>query len=241
SAERPKLTGFVVSGRCYTGSSLETSTSRASRSRGTHVRESHTMPNYHVTIHGADRTAMADLVRAHKVPVYGQTLTEEDTGYRVSGLADDEAITRLTSAGYQVERHEDVDEAAREDLPHNGQFLNQATEMTYLNVDEVETAIARAAGPPNAGFTELITLPNQTWEGRSCHAIRIHRGAAVASGVYLLGGIHAREWGSPDILVNFVRLLTDAYRDGTGITQGGSQLSAQQVRAIVETLDIVVF
>ena len=84
--------------------------------------------------------------------------------------------------------------------------------MTYLNVDEVETAIALAADPSNAGFTELVTLPNQTWEGRTCHAVRIHHGAAARSGVYLLGGIHAREWGSPDILVNFVQLLTDAYR-----------------------------
>ena len=113
--------------------------------------------------------------------------------------------------------------------------------MTYLNVDEVETAIALAAGPSNAGFTELVTLPNQTWEGRTCHAIRIHHGAAARSGVYLLGGIHAREWGSPDILVNFIQLLTDAYRNGTGITQGGAAVSAEQVRAIVDTLDLVVF
>jgi murein tripeptide amidase MpaA len=113
--------------------------------------------------------------------------------------------------------------------------------MTYLNVDEVETAIALAAGPSNAGFTELVTLPNQTWEGRTCHAIRVHHGAAARSGVYLLGGIHAREWGSPDILVNFVQLLTDAYRNGTGITQGGAAVSAEQVRAIVDTLEVVVF
>jgi carboxypeptidase T len=113
--------------------------------------------------------------------------------------------------------------------------------MTYLNVDEVETAIALAAGPPNAGFTELITLPHHTWEGRTCHAIRVHHGAAARSGVYLLGGVHAREWGSPDILVNFVQLLTDAYRNGTGITQGGVAVSVEQVRAIVDTLDIVVF
>ena len=113
--------------------------------------------------------------------------------------------------------------------------------MTYLNVDEVETAIALAAGPSNAGFTELVTLPNQTWEGRTCHAIRVHHGAAARSGVYLLGGIHAREWGTPDILVNFVQLLTDAYRNGTGITQGGAAVSAEQVRAIVDTLEVVVF
>ena len=113
--------------------------------------------------------------------------------------------------------------------------------MSYLNVEEVETAIALAAGPANAGFTELITLQHQTWENRTCHAIRIHHGAAAASGVYLLGGVHAREWGSSDILVNFVQRLTEAYRTGTDITQGGATFSAQQVRAIVDTLNIVVF
>jgi hypothetical protein len=86
------------------------------------------MPNYHVTIHGADREAMADLVRAHNVRVYGQTLTDEDTGYRVSALATDETITRLRDAGYRVEQHEDVDEAAQDSLRYVGQgnrFLDQ--------------------------------------------------------------------------------------------------------------------
>lgn len=113
--------------------------------------------------------------------------------------------------------------------------------MSYLNVEEVETAIALAAGLPNAEFTELLTLPYQTWEDRSCHAIRIHHGGASRSGVYLLGGVHAREWGSPDILVNFVQRLTDAYRTGTDIKQGDAMVSAEEVRAIVDMLDIVVF
>ncbi|MFM0087048.1 M14 family zinc carboxypeptidase, partial [Paraburkholderia sediminicola] len=34
-------------------------------------------------------------------------------------------------------------------------------------------------------------------------------------GIYFLGGVHAREWGSPDILVNFVQLLANAYRTNT--------------------------
>ena len=42
--------------------------------------------------------------------------------------------------------------------------------MSYLNVAEVETALQLAAGPANAGFTELITLPHITWEGRTCRA-----------------------------------------------------------------------
>ena len=89
------------------------------------------MPNYHITIHGADREAMADLVRVHRVRVYGQTLSEEDTGYRVSALADEETIKRLQGVGYRVEQHEDVDEAAKDSLRQVGQgnrFLNQAGE-----------------------------------------------------------------------------------------------------------------
>jgi carboxypeptidase T len=113
--------------------------------------------------------------------------------------------------------------------------------VSYLNVTEVETALALAARPENAAFTELIELPHQTWEKRTCSALRIHAGPAARAGVYLLGGVHAREWGSPDILINFVRLLTDAYRTQTGITQGGASVSAAQVRQIVDTLDVVVF
>ena len=56
-------------------------------------------------------------------------------------------------------------------------------------------------------FTELIALPHQTWEGRTSKAIRIHQGATARRGVYLLGGIHAREWGSSDILVNLIQLV----------------------------------
>jgi len=112
--------------------------------------------------------------------------------------------------------------------------------VSYLNVAEVETALQVAARPANAGFTKLITLPNITWEGRTCRAIRIHRGGTAGGGVYLLGGVHAREWGSSDILINFVRSLTDAYRTGTGISQGGMTLGAGKVREIVHHLDVVV-
>ncbi|MDQ3906465.1 MAG: M14 family metallopeptidase [Actinomycetota bacterium] len=112
--------------------------------------------------------------------------------------------------------------------------------MSYLNVTEVETALALAARPENAGFTELITLPNRTWERRTCSALRINDGGGSMAGVYLLGGVHAREWGSPDILINFVRLLTDAYRTSTGITRPGVDLSAEDVQVIVNNLDIIV-
>lgn len=104
--------------------------------------------------------------------------------------------------------------------------------MTYLNVDEVETALTLAAGPANAGFTELIPLPHLTWERRTCHAIRVHSGAPARGGVYLLGGVHAREWGSCDVLVTSsscsptptatVRVLRRAARPSPGTRFGSS-------------------
>jgi len=112
--------------------------------------------------------------------------------------------------------------------------------MPYLNVDEVEAAIEQVAAG-NPGFAELVQLPHRTWEGRTCSAIRVHQGAAAAEGVYLLGGVHAREWGSSDILVAFVQRVTDAYRNGTGITLGGRNFAASDIRGIVEILDVVVF
>jgi len=75
-----------------------------------------TMPNYHVTVHGAEREAMADLVRVHGIRVYPQTLDENPDDCRVDAIADQPAIQRLVDAGYRVDRHEDVDEAALDSL-----------------------------------------------------------------------------------------------------------------------------
>jgi len=78
------------------------------------------MANYHITVHGADREAMADLVRVHGVRVYPQTLQEGTDGSRVTAGADDDLIQRLRGAGYLVEEHEDVDEDARASLDQIG-------------------------------------------------------------------------------------------------------------------------
>src|SRR3954454_24390863 len=137
---------------------------------------------------------------------------------------------RADRAGQPVRRRPGRDDAG-----------NGETTVSYLNVAEVETALALAARPENAAFTELTTLPYRTWEGRTSSALRIHAGPPARAGVYLLGGVHAREWGSSDLLINSVQLLTDAYRTGTGITQGGASLGANDVQRIVTSLDVVVF
>jgi murein tripeptide amidase MpaA len=112
----------------------------------------------------------------------------------------------------------------------------------YLNVNEVETALTLAAAAPYDGFTQLIPLPNLTWEGRQCHAVKIGRGqSANRPAVYFLGGVHAREWGSADILITFITQLQNAYNLGIGVTFGARVFTVGEIQDIVDTLDIIVF
>src|SRR6266487_805113 len=113
--------------------------------------------------------------------------------------------------------------------------------MTYLNVNEVESALVVASSPPNDLFTQLIPLPHMTWEGRSVNAIKIGNATGLGRiGVYFLGGIHSREWGSSDILIFFIEQLAQAYRTNSGLTLGGKTFTAAQIQSIVNNLDIFV-
>lgn len=113
--------------------------------------------------------------------------------------------------------------------------------MPYMNVTEVESAlIALAAAHPS--ICELITLPNPTVEGRTTHAVRLGpRPANTVDAYYLTGGVHAREWGSCEILVNLATDLCDAYAGGTGIGYGGKYFSATEVKALIEQLNFIIF
>ena len=86
------------------------------------------MAKFHITVHGPSRAAMADIVRVHGVRVYGQTLKESADGYAVDGVGDDSVIERLSDAGYRVERHEDLDEAAKASLGQVGRGNRFAAE-----------------------------------------------------------------------------------------------------------------
>ncbi|SES00957.1 Zinc carboxypeptidase [Streptomyces sp. yr375] len=112
--------------------------------------------------------------------------------------------------------------------------------MPYLNITEVESAVTSLAAAFPAA--ELIGLPEPSVEGRTSHALRI--GTAERDGndvVVLIGGVHAREWGSCEILVDLAADLLEAHRDGTGLTYGGTSLTSTQVRSILDELDVVVF
>jgi murein tripeptide amidase MpaA len=98
--------------------------------------------------------------------------------------------------------------------------------------ERLEWILARACN------FERIPLPHLTWEKRRCHAFRIGTGnGRKRPAVCFLAGVHGREWGGPDILVYLGMILLRAYRDGVG----QKVFTRAQVRAIMETIDVVVF
>ena len=207
------------------------------------------MPRYRVRIAGKHYDTMADLVRKHRLNIAGHTGKKAGRSrYIVDAFADSDQIEQLKSEGYSVDVREDVDEVGKKrqseirSLTTRELARNVATANHYLNVPDIENSLAAAATGSNAGFTRLIKLPNKTWEGRECHAIKIGQGSVTSRpGIYFLGGIHAREWGSPDILIHFVEQLCEAYRTQSGITLGGMDFTAAQIQKIVNEKDVYVF
>ena len=78
------------------------------------------MARYHVTVVGEDPAKMAALVTEHGLGVLRQTLRETPEGQAVAAIATPDQIRRLVKAGYTVERHEDVDKAAKATLKDVG-------------------------------------------------------------------------------------------------------------------------
>jgi murein tripeptide amidase MpaA len=112
--------------------------------------------------------------------------------------------------------------------------------MAYLNVIEIESALQNlGAGYP--ALTELLVSPHISHEGREVHILRVgvHRNAEVES-VLILGGVHAREWVPPDALISLAADLLEAYESGTGLRYGQAGFSANDIRRILESLNIFV-
>jgi len=213
------------------------------------------MTRYRITINGPNKAAMNDLVRKYNIEAFDHGIRfAPDIGYTVTALATPAEIRNLQRYSYRVVQHEDADESgkARQREVGVGNRYERSAERHapsclklatgYLNVDEVESALATAAAAPYAKITSLITLPNPTIEGRQCHALKIAaQGGADRVGVYFLGGVHAREWGSCDILINFIEQIEQAYVNGTALAFGSKTFSAADIKTIVDTLDILIF
>lgn len=113
--------------------------------------------------------------------------------------------------------------------------------MPYLNVTEVESAVTSLA-TAFPDLAQLITLPNDSFEGRTAHALQIGVPAALPKPcVMMIGGVHAREWGSCEILVHLAADLLEAQRDGTGLGYGGTSFTAGQVSDLLHRIDLVIY
>jgi murein tripeptide amidase MpaA len=113
--------------------------------------------------------------------------------------------------------------------------------MTFLKVPEIESALT---GLHNAypTLTQLITLPNDTYEGRTTHALAIQDGTyRCRPALVFISGAHAREWGGPDILVNLAADILEAYTTNAGLGYSGKTFGAAEIRDIVRLTTIVVY
>lgn len=199
-----------------------------------------------VNIIGTSKRAMADLVGVEGVQIVRQTLRELDGGrYRVQAFGEPAAFDRLAAAGFEVDHVEDVPaeppparipRAARPGEPApSGQAPGG-----YLSVVEVEARIDDLAAKHPEAAT-VIELPHRTWEDRVCKAIRIGRGGSDAPGILLIGGVHAREWGSPDILISLADRLLTAWQAERGIAIGNRRFRAPSIQRLIDSAAIYIF
>ena len=203
----------------------------------------------HVFIAGRDRQHVRELGSKLRVTVVGYS--EEKGKFTVDAYVNESKIPWLRKKGYEVTLFERIDEHDKERqsqgqaavaarLKH-GRYGDVIWGGGYLNVDEVELSMVMGERNHSAYF-ERIALPHKTWEKRECHAFRIGKGKGKNRlAIYFTSGIHAREWGGPDILVYFGMRLLRAYRDKKGLQFGQKKFTAAQVRQVVETRDIIVF
>lgn len=111
----------------------------------------------------------------------------------------------------------------------------------YHNVDEFESAIANlAAAHPT--IAERIPLPEASWElHRTISCLRIGSNPAGAvDGALFIFGQHAREWVPPEIGLNLMADLVEAYTENHSLSYGGKTYTASQVKDIVDHINIFI-
>ncbi len=113
--------------------------------------------------------------------------------------------------------------------------------MPYLNVGEANSLMELLA-LQFPGFCERIALPNPSFEGRDSFALRIRLGQEERRpAVLLIGGQHAREWGSTDILLFLAQELLDAAAHGNALHFGNFTLPGTTVSQMLEKIELIVF
>ncbi|MBW3547015.1 MAG: hypothetical protein KY452_02615 [Actinobacteria bacterium] len=84
-----------------------------------------------------------------------------------------------------------------------------------------------------------IQLPEPSVQGRPVYALRMRAGGGgERRGVLLVGGTHSRELMNPDAIVELAIDLLVSHANGADIVYGGRTWPANDVRVILETLDV---
>jgi len=108
----------------------------------------------------------------------------------------------------------------------------------YRTVAQLDSVMELLA----AWFPQLcarMELPNRSIQGRRIFALRMRAGGGSnRRGVLLVGGMHARELMNPDAIVELQLDLVRCYLNETGLVLGGRTWSAQDIKVMLETLDI---
>jgi murein tripeptide amidase MpaA len=91
-------------------------------------------------------------------------------------------------------------------------------------------------------FPQLFTrvqLPEASVQGRPVYALRMRAGSGTGRrGVLIVGGTHARELMNPDAIIELAIDLLLSYSNGTNIRYGGKTFTADEVKLILEAMDI---
>jgi carboxypeptidase T len=205
----------------------------------------------HVAITGRDRRHLTELMAKHRVVVIGHRENARTGEIVVDAYIAPNKSAWLEKRGYAVAVLEDVEpvdsqrqrqsrEAADTRL-RRGHYGDVFWGGGYLTTDEVERAME--LGEKNhSDYLDRFELPHLTWEKRRCHAVRIGNGRGKKrTAICFIGGVHGREWGSPDILVYFAIRVLRAYRDRADVRIGKAVFKAADIRRLVDTKDIIVF
>ncbi|PEU23793.1 MULTISPECIES: M14 family metallopeptidase [Bacillus cereus group] len=209
------------------------------------------MSLYSVRISSNSKEKMLNLKSFNLDLQYRVTKKIDTDYYEVPGILSDDQIDKVKQAGYHVDIIDDLNIIIKErqkEISSSNRFITsdfmleeETVRGGYMTVEEIETVLQQLANQfPN--LVTLIQLPNQTWEGRTSHAIRLKAGTnSNRTGVLFTGSVHAREWGGSDICINFLRQLITAYQSQTSLSFGNKTYTFAQVRTFMEKLDIFVF
>lgn len=108
----------------------------------------------------------------------------------------------------------------------------------YFTSSQIESWIDFLSGGFPQYFTK-IPLPNASVEGRPISALRMRAGTGPERrGVLIVGGTHARELMNPDAIISLAVDLLLSYENGTDIVYGGFRFTADEVKIVLNAVDL---